>query len=281
MALSENDCLYIVKTLAHAATLVGELLAGLKSHAKILISSTISNPRHTLEKINEYEVTTICVNPTLLRLYTLTANTKKMSFDCLKTIYTSGAIAEVKLLEKAQETFCRTEILNVYGLSEAGPRVSAQMRGKNNVIGSVGKPLRSIDVAVVSNDGKPVAAMEKGIIHVNTPTIGSHNVYPEEIEAFIMKFSDIRDCIIISLKNDIYESKMVCFYEADADISHDLRKLCLNNLAPYEIPSEVFAPFLLDYDFRIIYAVFRLVFDRCRFSAGFLYHWLLWFYWLL
>lgn len=169
MALSENDCLYIVKTLAHAATLVGELLAGLKSHAKILISSTISNPRHTLEKINEYEVTTICVNPTLLRLYTLTANTKKMSFDCLKTIYTSGAIAEVKLLEKAQETFCRTEILNVYGLSEAGPRVSAQMRGKNNVIGSVGKPLRSIDVAVVSNDGKPVAAMEKGIIHVNTP----------------------------------------------------------------------------------------------------------------
>jgi len=282
MALSDNDCLYIVKTLAHASTLVGELLVGLKTHVKILISTTINNPRHALEKINEYGVTTICVNPTLLSIYTLTVNTKRMVFDCLKTIYTSGAIAEESLIEKARKAFPCTEILNVYGLSEAGPRVSAQRKGDTNSIGSVGKPLNKIDVAVVSNDGFQVAEMEKGIIHVNTPclfsgyvlngmlrtslyngwlntgdigyidknnnlfitgrvdnmiTIGSHNVYPEEIETFIMKILEVNDCIIIPMKNDVHGNKMICFYVANADISHDLKEFYITNLAPYEIPS--------------------------------------------
>lgn len=283
MALSDNDCLYIVKTLAHSSTLVGELLVGLKTHVKILISPTINNPRHTLEKINVYGVTTICVNPTLLSLYTLTVNTKRMAFDCLKTIYTSGAIAEESLIEKAQNAFPCTEILNVYGLSEAGPRVTAQRKGDvNKSIGAVGKPLSKVDVTVVSNDGFQVIAMEKGVIHVNTPclfsgyisnglvrtslyngwlntgdigyidnmnnlfitgrvdnmiTIGSHNVYPEEIETFIMKISDVNDCIIIPQKNAVHENKMICFYVAGADISHHLKEFCITSLAPYEIPS--------------------------------------------
>lgn len=283
MKLSECDCLYIVKTLAHSSTLVGELLVGLKAHIRILISPTISNPRKTLQNINEHNVTTICVNPTLLELYIKTVGNRKWTFNSLKTIYTSGAIADAALIEEAQNTIVGVQILNVYGLSEAGPRISAQRSGERRVIGSVGKVLRNVNIVIVSESGEILPPRYKGIIHVNTPclfsgyvaativrkslyndwfntgdigyvdeennlfitgrvdnmiTVGSHNVYPEEVEYLIKTKANVKDCIICSQKNSVYGNKIICYYVADFDLASELNEYCVANLAPYEIPSE-------------------------------------------
>lgn len=57
----------------------------------------------------------------------------------------------------------------MYGLSEAGPRVSAQtIKGSKN--NSVGKPIKNVEVTIVDENGKPVPNGERGIIHVNTPS---------------------------------------------------------------------------------------------------------------
>lgn len=283
MALEDGDCLYIVKTLAHASTLVGELLVALKKQIKTLLSPTVNNVRQIIENITTHKVSAICTNPTLLNLYTLAVNTQKVSLKGLKTIYTSGAIAEASLIEKAQKAFPHTEVLNVYGLSEAGPRVAAQRRGDiSNVKGSVGKPLNKIDIAIVSNDGLQMPKMKKGIIHVKSPclftnyvsgelarkslynnylntgdigymdennnlmitgrvdnmvTVDSHNIYPEEIEILINKNQLVKDCVIIPQKNVSRGNKLLCFYEADKDISYQLKRICVASLATYEIPS--------------------------------------------
>lgn len=173
MNLSKDGCLYIVKALAHSSTLVGELLTGLKRHIRMLLSPTICLPGNILQTINKYEITTMCVNPSLLNLYVKAASIRKMNYHSLKTMYTSGAIIETSLLEKAQEAFGYTQILNVYGLSEAGPRVTAQRAGERNRTGSVGKVIKNVDVAIVSEDGTVLPAGEKGIIHVNTPCMFS------------------------------------------------------------------------------------------------------------
>lgn len=171
MELSSNDCIYIVKTLAHSSTLVGELLVGLKEKIKILITHTINNPHDILNNIKECNVTTMCVNPTILNLYVMTALSKKMSFNFLKTIYTSGSIASKSLIEKAKNTFTNVDILNVYGLSEAGPRVSAQRNMSNHSVESVGKPLDEVCVKIISHDGREVAPNISGVIHVKTPCL--------------------------------------------------------------------------------------------------------------
>ena len=152
MEPSADDCLYIVKTLAHSSTLVDELIVGLKSKSKIVISPTIVTPSHSIENIINFKSTILCLNPTLLRLYTMTVNSKKICLNHLKIIYTSGAIADETLIRNAQKAFPETEILNVYGLSEAGPRVSAQRKGnKNNRIGSVGLPINRVDIKIILN----------------------------------------------------------------------------------------------------------------------------------
>ena len=283
MLLSDNDCLYMVKSLSHSSTLIGELLVGLKNQIKMLISPTINNPRAILENINKYGVTTICVNPSLLDLFSFTASMKKIEFNTLKTIYTSGAVAKERLLVKAHNVFPGVDILNVYGLSEAGPRVSAQRKNKNNIIGSVGHPMRDVNIAIIGADGSQLEKMNKGIIHVQTPcifsgyistkipkkifqnnwlntgdigyidddgnlfivsradnmiSIGSHNVYPEELESEIMSITKITDCIIIPQKNEIQENKLICFYVAQENMYNKLREFCIMNFASYEIPSK-------------------------------------------
>ena len=60
----------------------------------------------------------------------------------------------------------------MYGLSEAGPRVTAQ-RKECCSGNSVGKPIINVEIKIVSNDGIILKKGERGIVHVHTPCIYS------------------------------------------------------------------------------------------------------------
>lgn len=68
---------------------------------------------------------------------------------------------------EARNIFHDIEIYNVYGLSEAGPRVSAQRKGccTND---SVGKPIKGVEIAIVDKQGSVVKTGKVGVVHVNT-----------------------------------------------------------------------------------------------------------------
>ena len=68
MNLTKTDCLYIVKNISHASTIVGEVLVALKSKIPLVIAPTVVPPRYILDNINRYNVSIICVNPTILKL---------------------------------------------------------------------------------------------------------------------------------------------------------------------------------------------------------------------
>ncbi len=169
MRLNSHDCLYIAKSLSHSSTLTGELLVALKSRTSVVISPTIVPPRYVLNQIEKLNVTTLCINPTLMRMYTDEYCREKYLINSLKTIYVSGSILNDRVYAHAHNTFNNVDIFNVYGLSEAGPRVSAQTT-KGSKTNSVGKPIKNVEVAIVDENGKPVPNGERGIIHVNTPS---------------------------------------------------------------------------------------------------------------
>lgn len=160
---------YIAKSLSHSSTLTGELLVALKSGTSVVISPTIVPPRYVLNQIEKLNVTTLCINPTLMQMYADEYCRKKYLLNSLKTIYVSGSILNDRVYAYAHNTFNNVDIFNMYGLSEAGPRVSAQTTkgSKNN---SVGKPIKNVEIAIVDENGMPVPNGERGIIHVNTPS---------------------------------------------------------------------------------------------------------------
>lgn len=146
-----KDTFYIAKSMTHSSTLVGEIFVALYVGAKVIAL----NPRRTvssmLRAIEEHSTTILCVNPSILRLI-CSIHDNSRDFYTLQKVYTSGAITSCDLLEKAKEIFRQSRVLNVYGLTEAGPRVTAQR--EMNCNGSVGKPISGVEVYIGSHNGK-------------------------------------------------------------------------------------------------------------------------------
>lgn len=172
MRLDHNDCLYIVKSLSHSSTLTGELVVALRSGANVVLAPTVVPPRYVLIRLRTYSVTILCLNPTLLRMYYEECRKKEYNLGSLKTIYCSGAVLYDKVYSEAHEILKGINIFNVYGLSEAGPRVAAQTEDccKSN---SVGKAIKGVEVIIVREDGILASNGELGIIHVKTPSLYS------------------------------------------------------------------------------------------------------------
>lgn len=169
MNLQSDDCLYLAKSLTHSSTLIGELLVALKMHVKLIIAPTIVPPRYILDNIITFEVTTLCLNPALLQMFTQEYMKKTYCLSSLKTIYVSGSILNDTLYTFAHNQIKSINIYNMYGLSEAGPRVTAQ-RKECCHSNSVGRPIHGVGIILVDHYGVVVKNNVSGIIHVKTPS---------------------------------------------------------------------------------------------------------------
>lgn len=167
MKVESDDCMYIVKSLTHSSTLVGELLVALKTKTKVIIAPVVVPPRVVLKNIERFNVTILCANPTLLLNYADEQKAKKYNLKSLKKIYVSGSILSDKIYVFANQIFENVQIFNVYGLSEAGPRVTAQ---RSNISNTVGTPIKNVRIVIVNDNGDEVKDGQHGVVYVNTPS---------------------------------------------------------------------------------------------------------------
>lgn len=183
MQLSKDDSMFIVKSFIHVSTLVGELLVCLKNKLRFYISPTLTTPQQVLEALEIQKVTVLCLNPTLLKIYARYEKIRRHHLSSLKAIYTSGSIADINILTEAQQAFSSASILNVYGLTEAGPRLTAQTIGQQNRLGSVGKPISEVEIKILGEDGVEVNSGEKGLIYAKTPCLFSGYIAHTKMQA--------------------------------------------------------------------------------------------------
>lgn len=166
-----SDLFYIIKTMVHVSTLTGELLTGLGAGAGIIARNPLVPPPVILKRIESMRPTIFFTNPSLLRIL-LKVNRESLDLSSLRLVYTSGAVAERELILETRGLFPQAAVLNVYGLTEAGPRVTAQgIPGAKNKPGSVGKAIGNVIVAVRNPEGQTCQTGETGRIYVNSPSL--------------------------------------------------------------------------------------------------------------
>lgn len=281
MLPTNKDCMMIIKTIIHSSTLIGELLVSLKYNIPLYISPSCLLPSGIVNWISRLGISIVCLNPSLLVLLSRIVATRYFDLNKLKEIYISGSIVPESVLKTSTKCFPNAQILNVYGLTEAGPRVTAQRKNMPLKLGSVGKPIGDVKISIRGMDDEEVQTGQTGSIFVLTPCcftayitdeckhldsngwlntgdigyidsdgdlyitgrsdamicIGSHNVYPEQVENVIIGYEYVYDCLVTS-QNDILHGKViVCEYVSDRELSGELRKYCVKHLAPYEIPA--------------------------------------------
>ncbi|MBR5041353.1 MAG: acyl--CoA ligase [Clostridiales bacterium] len=164
------ESILVSKTFSHSSTIVGEIIVALKLGLSIHIAPSITQPKTILDYIAFKKIDMYCINPSMLYLLLLTMKKSETVVNELHYLYVSGSRCSKDLLQKASSLFPQAHIHNVYGATEVGPRITAQ-RSKYDTVGSVGTPIKNVEVEVVSESGMLCENGDIGIVHVKTNSL--------------------------------------------------------------------------------------------------------------
>ena len=143
--INSRQKLLIARPLYHCAVLTGEFLLVLVKGLDIVFMDGDFDPTHIIRTIRQHKVSVLCGTPTML--YHIALAAKKALDLPLETLAVSGECMTLKAAECIRAAFPDVSIYNVYGLTEASPRVSylpPELFDKYPL--SVGYPLRSLMV---------------------------------------------------------------------------------------------------------------------------------------
>lgn len=168
--MTPEDHFLIARPLYHGAVMTGEFLHALMHGSAITFYSEAFSPRRLLAFLADKGCTTMCATPTLF--YHLAMNKKSVQLPNLKKVVVSGECLNPQVASKIISVFEDVNFFNVYGLTEASPRVchlDPQFFAAK--IGSVGIPLNSVEIKVVDEAGQPTKPQEIGELFVKGPNV--------------------------------------------------------------------------------------------------------------
>jgi long-chain acyl-CoA synthetase len=169
-SLKESDHFLIARPLYHGAVMTGEFFHALLHGSKITFYSDAFSPKRLLAFLSANQCSVMCATPTLF--YHLAMNKRKTELPYLRKVTVSGECLNPQVAEKLLEAFPHVEFLNVYGLTEASPRVShLDPEYFVQKIGSVGIPLNSIAAKIVAEDGSAAPYNEIGELLIKGPNV--------------------------------------------------------------------------------------------------------------
>lgn len=154
MQPQKAESLYIAKSLSHISSVIGELLMALTVGMTLYMYNPVVPYSVLIKRIIECKPDYLVVNPTLLHYLIKYAENEKEK-PKIKGIYTCGGFAGVALIDKARNTFAASRVYNMYGLTEAGPRVTSQTAEPDNYeAGFTGRAIKNVSVKIIKDSGE-------------------------------------------------------------------------------------------------------------------------------
>lgn len=153
-AIHHSDRILISRPLYHGGVLTGEFLISIMKGLDIVFYSGMFNPYALCSIINEQRITVMGGTPTLF--YHMASMEKRLS-KCrsLRIIVTSGECLMPAVASRISSVFSNASIYNVYGLTEASPRVAYLPPNMFSAhCSSVGYPLNSLQIRIVLETGE-------------------------------------------------------------------------------------------------------------------------------
>lgn len=169
--ICSNDRIVIARPLYHCAVLTGEFLISLIKGLNIYFYNGNFNPQQLFHYLNETKATVLCGTPTLFYHLGRIAGRQKGALT-IKTAVTSGECMTPTVANNMRKNFPDTAIYNVYGLTEASPRVAwlPPDQFDSNPI-SVGYPLASIKARIVDEQSRNLPANTDGELIIAGPNV--------------------------------------------------------------------------------------------------------------
>jgi long-chain acyl-CoA synthetase len=162
----------------HTFAITGTMLAPLAAGASLATMPKF-DPEGVLATTAELKCNTLMMVPSMYRLITRMQERKKLDLAHVKLAIAGGEALPSEIADNFEKVF-GIPLLQGYGQTESAPVVSFNLPWDNQP-GTVGKPIKDVQVRIVNPDTLKDAAPETGEIWIKGPNVmrGYHNK-PEE-----------------------------------------------------------------------------------------------------
>lgn len=273
MDLKNPENVGIILPLYHSFALITQLLTTFVSGGNIFLSDTITYPEEIESFIFDNKINTISGVPSNFNF--LISYSEKAIKD-VKHITCAGASLEINLSEKIEKKFPNANLWVGYGLTEAGPRVTA-INNKDNKFKkhSVGKPIFNTEIEIIDEEvvvksnslmlgylnhksenikdsklfsGDTGYIDDDGYLYItgrkdNVFLSNGEKIYPQQIEKVLNTHESILSSAIYGEYCDISGNKIVALIKLkDNQVLNrkELIKHCRANLDNYMVPYTFF-----------------------------------------
>lgn len=185
--LTSEDRIIISRPLFHCAVMTGEFLISLYNGTNIFFCSQTYNPQLIIKTASSENVTVACGTPTMFRHIAILNSRYKLPLNINKIIL-SGECLHNNYAETIKKAFPNAIIRNVYGLTEAGPRVSCSAISDFNMVPeSVGTALDGIEIKIIDENFNELPSYQNGLVVIYTPAVmkGYYKSPQETKQSFI------------------------------------------------------------------------------------------------
>lgn len=273
MPINSNDYMLIARPIYHCAVMTSELLYGLICGARILFYNDNLNPKRLYRIIEEEKITVTSATPTIFYYMSKYINIGKLDC-CLKTIAISGECMTPTVADEIKMAMPDTRKFNVYGLTEASPRVSylpCDLFDENPT--SVGIPLDSVKIKIENDellvkapsvmqgyymkqamtdrillDGwlhtGDIAQIQNGLLYIkcrkdNMIIRAGMNIYPQEIENSLKEDDRIIEVLAYGIKDKTLGEKIALEVVSKGLTNADVFKICHDKLPSFQYPDRI------------------------------------------
>lgn len=273
MPIGSDDHMLISRPIYHCAVMTSELLYGLICGAKIIFHCDSFNPKKLFRIMEEEKITVTSATPTMF--YYLSKHINSGKFYCrLKAISISGECMTQTVADELIKAMPSTKIFNVYGLTEASPRVSYlpyDLFEKNPT--SVGIPLDSVEIRIDNNElliksssvmqgyyknqeltdhviangwlhTGDIAEIKNGLLYIkcrkdNMMIRAGMNIYPQDIESVLKKDDRIKEALAYGVKDKTVGERIILKVIASDLSTAEVFKICRDKLPSYQYPDRI------------------------------------------
>lgn len=167
LKFTKADKTLVVLPLMHAATNTSQMLAHILVGAEIVIGPSPFNPKSFCTALEKSVATDTSVVPSMLRLLMDYPDIARYGFHALRLFCFSGAPASRNLIEKAIAIFGKSRIAQLYGQTEASPRLTHYLpEYPVDKLASVGLPIPGVQIRIERDDPESGETQEPGEVLV-------------------------------------------------------------------------------------------------------------------
>lgn len=186
LRLTDDDRIILLLPMAFDYGLY-QLLMAVTVGGSLIVEQSFTFQATVYKQIEKYKPTVFPGVPTIYAMMIATNKKSGLAFDCIKKITNTAAALPADFIPDLKKIFPEALIFKMYGLTECKRVCYLEPELVDLKPSSVGKAIPGTEVFLLSPEGEPVPAGERGILHIRGPHVMLGYWHKEELSREMLR----------------------------------------------------------------------------------------------